>query len=328
MKNIFILPAKSFKSKLAIYLNKEHTELHEVGELAFCKDDIGWSDFWRPQELYITSEEALKPGDWYINTSLDLSQQAPEIHAKKSDFVAHKKDPLFKYCKKIFLTTDPVLGIKEVPDTFLEYLVKHPLCDEIKITFEESCCGKCDGVNNICFADMVCEKHKMQGCEKGHGKKFASVKVPEKEIVGYRIKPNIDRYMVDTILKNAMPIWNQKDKAVYFIRGHVEGCLVAKLKELQVLDLWFTPIYEDEEILSDWMQQRHYEYYLKEGYMSLNKDREMIDFVEWVLINYPNQHSYMQMVQKIRGGIRVPEYTIKGFYTTEQLLKKFKKRRV
>ena len=165
----------------------------------------------------------------------------------------------------------------------------------------------------------------MQGCEKGHGKKFASVKVPEKEIVGYRIKPNIDRYMVDTILKNAMPIWNQKDKAVYFIRGHVEGCLVAKLKELQVLDLWFTPIYEDEEILSDWMQQRHYEYYLKEGYMSLNKDKEMIAFVEWVLINYPNQHSYMQMVQKIRGGIRVPEYAIKGFYTTEQLLKKFKK---
>ena len=48
MKNIFILPAKSFKSKLAISLNKKYTELHEVGELAFCKDDIGWSDFWRP----------------------------------------------------------------------------------------------------------------------------------------------------------------------------------------------------------------------------------------------------------------------------------------
>ena len=160
MKNIFILPAKSFKSKLAIYLNKEYTELHEVGELAFCKDDIGWSDFWRPQELYITSEEALKPGDWYINTSLDLSQQAPEIHAKKSDFVAHKKDPLFKYCKKIFLTTDPALGIKEVPDTFLEYLVKHPLCDEIKITFKDSCCGKCDGVNDICCHDSSIPEEK------------------------------------------------------------------------------------------------------------------------------------------------------------------------
>ena len=48
MKNIFILPAKSFNSKLAIYRNKEYTELHEAGELAFCKDDIGWSDFWRP----------------------------------------------------------------------------------------------------------------------------------------------------------------------------------------------------------------------------------------------------------------------------------------
>ena len=110
----------------------------------------------------------------------------------------------------------------------------------------------------------------MQGCEKGHGKKFASVKVPEKEIVGYRIKPNIDRYMVDTILKNAMPIWNQKDKAVYFIRGHVEGCLVAKLKELQVLDLWFTPIYEDEEILSDYISEQKENEYLLEKLFHIN----------------------------------------------------------
>lgn len=136
MKNIFILPAKSFKSKLAIYINKEYTELHEVGELAFCEDDIGWSELWRPQELYITSEEALKPGNWYINTSLDLSQQAPEIHAKKRDFVVHKKDPLFKYCKKIVLTTDSDLikdAIQAIDNEFLEWFVQNPSCEEAKV---------------------------------------------------------------------------------------------------------------------------------------------------------------------------------------------------
>ena len=87
------------------------------------------------------------------------------------------------------------------------------------------------------------------------------------EIVGYRLKPSIDRFMVDGILKYAMPIWNKDDKSVYFIRGHIAGNLVAKMKELQVLDLWFTPIYNDEEILSDWVKEHHMEYYQKEGIM-------------------------------------------------------------
>jgi hypothetical protein len=90
---------------------------------------------------------------------------------------------------------------------------------------------------------------------------------PKQEIVGYRLKPFIDRMMVDGILKNAMPIWNDEDKSVYFIRGHVAGSLVAKMKELQVLDLWFIPIYEDEEIKSDWAKEQHIEYYHKEGIM-------------------------------------------------------------
>jgi len=59
-----------------------------------------------------------------------------------------------------------------------------------------------------------------------------------------------------------------KDKFVYFIRGHVAGSLVAKMKELQVLDLWFTPIYESEEVKSDWVKEHHLEYYYKEGEMS------------------------------------------------------------
>ena len=87
-------------------------------------------------------------------------------------------------------------------------------------------------------------------------------------IVGYRLKSHIDRMLIDFILKNPMPIWNDKDKSVYFIRGHVAGSLVAKMKELQVLDLWFTPIYEDEEIKSDWVKENHLEHYYKEGIMS------------------------------------------------------------
>ena len=67
---------------------------------------------------------------------MDLSQQAPEIHAKKRDFVVHKKDPLFKYCKKIVLTTDSDLikdAIQAIDNEFLEWFVQNPSCEEAKV---------------------------------------------------------------------------------------------------------------------------------------------------------------------------------------------------
>ena len=105
---------------------------------------------------------------------------------------------------------------------------------------------------------------------------------PKQEIVGYRLKPHIDRIMVDGILKNAMPIWNDKDKgkSVYFIRGHVAGSLVAKMKELQVLDLWFTPIYEFEEVKNDWLKQNHLDYYYKEGIMNNESKQETLEQID------------------------------------------------
>jgi hypothetical protein len=118
----------------------------------------------------------------------------------------------------------------------------------------------------------------------------------KKEIVGYKLKPNIDRLMVDGILKTSMPIWNDEDKSVYFIRGHVAGSLVAKMKELQVLDLWFTPIYE--EVKSDWVKEHHLEYYYKEGLMS----DEMVveDGVEKLAKEYVNDNypDYLDLKEK------------------------------
>ena len=108
----------------------------------------------------------------------------------------------------------------------------------------------------------------------------------KQEIVGYRLKSSIDRMMVDGILKNAMPIWNKEDKSVYFIRGHIAGSLVAKMKELQVLDLWFTPIYELEEVKSDWVKQNHLDSYYKEGMMKESKQETTLEEVaQWVINN-------------------------------------------
>lgn len=87
-------------------------------------------------------------------------------------------------------------------------------------------------------------------------------------IVGYRVKNSEFRAYADKILGIAMPKWNDDDSSVYFIRGHIAGYLVAKLRDLGVLDIWFEPIYEDNEVESDWVQPHHLEYYINQGKMT------------------------------------------------------------
>lgn len=36
---------------------------------------------------------------------------------------------------------------------------------------ESRCCGRCDGVNDLCFTDMDCDEHEVQGCEICFGKR-------------------------------------------------------------------------------------------------------------------------------------------------------------
>jgi hypothetical protein len=34
------------------------------------------------------------------------------------------------------------------------------------------CCGRCDGVNDVCHADRICEKHTKIGCEICFGERW------------------------------------------------------------------------------------------------------------------------------------------------------------
>jgi len=33
------------------------------------------------------------------------------------------------------------------------------------------CCGRCDGVHDLCFSDMTCDAHEVLGCEDCYGKR-------------------------------------------------------------------------------------------------------------------------------------------------------------
>ena len=33
------------------------------------------------------------------------------------------------------------------------------------------CCGRCDGMHDLCFSDMTCDVHNVLGCEECYGKR-------------------------------------------------------------------------------------------------------------------------------------------------------------
>jgi hypothetical protein len=75
------------------------------------------------QNIYITSDEEIKEGDWFLEKA---GRQYP-IHW-------NDVDKLNRHCKKIILTTDPLLdGVQPIDDEFLQWFVKNPSCENIPI---------------------------------------------------------------------------------------------------------------------------------------------------------------------------------------------------
>jgi hypothetical protein len=121
MKNIHILPTDR-PSRLG-YLTKKGKEVFK---------DLRLFDRLMPnildsenQNIYITSDEKIKKGDWYI---------ADNKLYKAS--VNHMPE-LYTYpCKKISLTTDQYLikeDVQAIDDEFLEWFVENPSCEEVNV---------------------------------------------------------------------------------------------------------------------------------------------------------------------------------------------------
>jgi hypothetical protein len=113
MKNIFILPTD------------QPSRLVKIKDTFFLTttDDIPGGTFYN---VYITSDEEIRKNDYYIHNNRIGQSAARE--QEKGDY---------KNCKKIILTTDPTLiadGVQSIDDEFLEWFVKNPTCEFIKVT--------------------------------------------------------------------------------------------------------------------------------------------------------------------------------------------------
>jgi len=121
MKNIHILPTDK-PSRLV----KNHTNklLLTIQYLPLNKEIYCF-----PQNIYITSDEKIKKGDWCFNPK--ISKVIKVGHYGHYGYSA----------KKIILTTDQDLikdGVQAIDDEFLEWFVKNPSCEEVEVKSESS----------------------------------------------------------------------------------------------------------------------------------------------------------------------------------------------
>ena len=83
------------------------------------------------QNIYITSDEEIKVGDWMIRGNEQSTLVTPNFFW----------DFRVRYYK-IILTTDQDLindGVQAIDDEFLEWFVKNPNCEEVEVVLDDLC---------------------------------------------------------------------------------------------------------------------------------------------------------------------------------------------
>jgi hypothetical protein len=116
MKNIFLLPTE-LPSRIIIY----SIYLNNLRLL-----DEPTTDWKHKRNLYVTSDEEIKDGDYYLY----------DTEVLKCDKTGTKDVTMAEICNKIILTTDPTLiadGVQSIDDEFLEWFVKNSSCEFVEV---------------------------------------------------------------------------------------------------------------------------------------------------------------------------------------------------
>lgn len=193
MKNIHILPTEKSSS---LYREDDGTFGYD-----FVLKSYGGIDHYH---MYITSDEEIKKGDWCLynknHNSINPNWELVKCGViEREEMHPISNGRLLLWMVKIILATDLDLiidGVQSIPDEFLEWFVKNPSCESVKIIRNldddvdlqicvdysynykiiipkkiTRCCGRCNGVDDLCYSDMSCDVHKVLGCEECYGKR-------------------------------------------------------------------------------------------------------------------------------------------------------------
>jgi len=136
MKNIHIIAAD--KPSRLFELSGD---LHLHTELGF--------DYKRSRNIYITSNEEIKVGDYRLNIQRYYFKK---VDKEGLDYY-NKRNDIFK---KVILSTDQDLikdGVQAIDDDFLEWFVAHPSCEEVEVINKGKMGVFSDGTTGIIYND-------------------------------------------------------------------------------------------------------------------------------------------------------------------------------
>ena len=120
MKNTYLLPTEK-ESRLIIY----STLLNEIRLL-----DEPIYDWKHKRHIYITSDDPIKKGDWFI--ALDGTNDIYKANDKWLEIIEENSNP----AEKIVLTTDLDLikdGVRKIDDNFLKWFINNSDCEEVQL---------------------------------------------------------------------------------------------------------------------------------------------------------------------------------------------------
>jgi hypothetical protein len=143
MKNIHVLPT----DKPSRLVGNDVNQLCYQSNKSY-KNDRKWMHR-KKFNIYITSDEEIKEGDWYLVELFKITGESDGFHIEKctklDDVWCNNFDVISTRhkdnCKKIILTTDQNLikdGVQAIDDEFLEWFIKNPKCEEVKVEVDLS----------------------------------------------------------------------------------------------------------------------------------------------------------------------------------------------
>jgi hypothetical protein len=135
MKNIHVLSTDKQIKNVGDLVKDKYGDIH-----IFTKNDgKEYGKTTTKLNIYITSDEEIKEGDWYTNIEEKNGIKNP-FYGKlyKANYSIKSVNTDYKHnLKKIILTTDQDLikdGVQSITDDFLEWFVKNPSCEYIQTT--------------------------------------------------------------------------------------------------------------------------------------------------------------------------------------------------
>jgi hypothetical protein len=202
------------------------------------------------------------------------------------------KDRETSNCKKIILTTDTTLiedGVQAIDDTFLEWFVKNPTCEFVKTELLD--------VSEVLWEEYF-KKHGVYPKYPWYEK----IIIPQEEP-----KTNLEKLPFPKLVEE-------------FANYYKKVPLVEESKQEtleEAAENWLFESDEHDNQISfikgaKWQAER------------MHSEEEMIAFCEWVSETIPTQSNYLRNLRRFNRGENIPPEKLRGYYTTKQLLEKFK----